>query len=112
MVHHGSGRAFRHHLLRETITDFADPAECNDPIQGRGKTGRSEETDLLAFAELYRLFRRERFDLVHTHNPKPGVMGRIAARSAGVPCVVNTVHGLYATPDDRLARRVPVTEVP
>ncbi len=58
--------------------------------------------------ELYRLFRRERFDLVHTHNPKPGVIGRPMARAAGVPVVVNTVHGYYATPDDRARRRIPV----
>jgi glycosyltransferase involved in cell wall biosynthesis len=64
--------------------------------------------DLLAFRELLVMFRRERFDLVHTHNPKPGVLGRIAGRMAGVPCVVNTVHGLYATPDDSVARRATV----
>ena len=64
--------------------------------------------DLRAFAELVRLLRRERFDLLHTHNPKPGVIGRVAARLARVPLVVNTVHGLYATPEDRLAKRVPV----
>jgi glycosyltransferase involved in cell wall biosynthesis/ribosomal protein S18 acetylase RimI-like enzyme len=63
--------------------------------------------DLLAFAELWRLLRRERFDLVHTHNPKPGVIGRVAARLAGVP-VVNTVHGLYATPEDRLRKQAAV----
>jgi glycosyltransferase involved in cell wall biosynthesis/ribosomal protein S18 acetylase RimI-like enzyme len=65
-------------------------------------------SDLIAFAELLRLFGRERFHLVHTHNPKPGVMGRMAARLAGVPCVVNTVHGLYATPDDPARKRIPV----
>ena len=64
--------------------------------------------DLRAFAELVRLLRRERFDLLHTHNPKPGVIGRVAARLARVPLVVNTVHGLYATPEDRPAKRVPV----
>lgn len=64
--------------------------------------------DALAFGELLRIFRRERFDLVHTHNPKPGVLGRIAARAAGVPHVVNTVHGLYATREDRARRRMPV----
>jgi glycosyltransferase involved in cell wall biosynthesis len=64
--------------------------------------------DAAAFAELLGILRRERFDLVHTHNPKPGVMGRIAARLAGTKAVANTVHGLYATPDDRLARRAPV----
>jgi glycosyltransferase involved in cell wall biosynthesis/ribosomal protein S18 acetylase RimI-like enzyme len=61
--------------------------------------------DVRAFAELVRILRRERFDIVHTHNPKPGVLGRIAARLAGVPCVVNTQHGLYAMPEDRPARK-------
>src|SRR2546429_600198 len=31
--------------------------------------------DLAAPVELYRLFRRLRPDIVHTHNPKPGVYG-------------------------------------
>ena len=61
--------------------------------------------DILAFRELLSIFRRERFDLVHTHNPKPGVMGRVAARLCGVPHVANTVHGFYATPEDRLSKR-------
>jgi glycosyltransferase involved in cell wall biosynthesis len=64
--------------------------------------------DAAAAIELYRLFRRLRPHIVHTHNPKPGVYGRFAARSAGVPLVVNTQHGLYAQPTDRLARRLPV----
>ncbi len=65
-------------------------------------------SDARAFAELVGIFRREGFDLVHTHNPKPGILGRVAARLAGVPCVVNTVHGLYATPEDPARKRIPV----
>lgn len=61
--------------------------------------------DVLAFGELVRLFRRLRPDIVHTHNPKPGVYGRLAARLAQVPVVVNTVHGLYANEDDPVLRR-------
>ncbi|HEV7685678.1 MAG TPA: glycosyltransferase family 4 protein [Acidimicrobiia bacterium] len=64
--------------------------------------------DAAAPRELYRLFRRLRPDIVHTHNPKPGVYGRMAARAARVPLVVNTQHGLYAQPNDRAARRLPV----
>lgn len=64
--------------------------------------------DARAFRELMRILRRERFDVLHTHNPKSGILGRLAARLAGVPCVVNTVHGLYATPEDPLARKLPV----
>jgi glycosyltransferase involved in cell wall biosynthesis len=61
--------------------------------------------DFLALMELWRLFRRLRPDIVHTHNPKPGLYGRVAARAAGVPGVVNTVHGLYASPEDRASRK-------
>lgn len=61
--------------------------------------------DLLAFFELQSLFRRLRPDIVHTHNPKPGLYGRVAARTTGVPAVVNTVHGLYASPEDRAIKR-------
>lgn len=61
--------------------------------------------DLRALAALTALFRRERFDLVHTHAPKTGVLGRIAARLAGTPGIVNTVHGLYGTEPGRPARR-------
>jgi glycosyltransferase involved in cell wall biosynthesis len=61
-----------------------------------------------AFLELLAILRRERFDIVHTHNPKPGLFGRAAARAGRARCVLNTVHGLYAMPDDPLAKRVPV----
>jgi glycosyltransferase involved in cell wall biosynthesis len=61
--------------------------------------------DALALGELRREFRHLQPDIVHTHNPKPGVLGRLAARSARVPAVVNTVHGLYALPSDRALKR-------
>jgi glycosyltransferase involved in cell wall biosynthesis len=64
--------------------------------------------DAQAVAELVSVFRRLRPDIVHTHNPKPGVYGRVAARVARVPVVVNTVHGLYAQPEDRIVRRAAV----
>lgn len=62
-------------------------------------------SDLAALGELHSLFRRLRPDVVHTHNPKPGLYGRVAARAARVPAVVNTVHGLYAVATDRWTRR-------
>jgi glycosyltransferase involved in cell wall biosynthesis len=61
--------------------------------------------DVRSAWQLWRVLRRERPDVLHTHNPKPGLYGRIVGRLARVPIVVNTVHGLYATPDDPLARR-------
>jgi glycosyltransferase involved in cell wall biosynthesis len=61
--------------------------------------------DARVVPELVSVFRRLRPAIVHTHNPKPGLYGRIAARLARVSVVVNTVHGLYAQPQDRFARR-------
>jgi len=52
-------------------------------------------TDLLSLWQLYRVMRRERFTIVHTHNPKPGLLGQLAARMARVPIVINTLHGFY-----------------
>jgi glycosyltransferase involved in cell wall biosynthesis len=51
--------------------------------------------DMVALVHLTRLLRREHFTIVHTHNPKPGLLGQLAARWAGVPVVVNTLHGFY-----------------
>lgn len=64
--------------------------------------------DLRALAEVHGVFRELRPAIVHTHNPKPGVYGRLAARAASVPIVINTVHGLYAQPDDPRLRRTVV----
>lgn len=49
--------------------------------------------DLVAFVRLWRLMRRVRPHVVHTHTAKAGAVGRIAARLAGVPVVVHTFHG-------------------
>jgi glycosyltransferase involved in cell wall biosynthesis len=49
--------------------------------------------DLRALAGLVRLMRAWRPAIVHTHTAKAGLLGRIAARAAGVPTVVHTYHG-------------------
>jgi glycosyltransferase involved in cell wall biosynthesis len=51
--------------------------------------------DLGALVALVRLFRRLRPHLVHTHTPKANLLGRLAARAAGVPVVVATEHGFF-----------------
>jgi len=49
--------------------------------------------DLRAYRDLYRLFRRGQFQLVHTQSSKPGILGRLAAHRAGVPAIVHQVQG-------------------
>jgi len=61
--------------------------------------------DLRAAHQLWRILRRERVDVLHTHNPKPGLYGRVVGRATGAPVVVNTVHGLYAAPGDPWLKR-------
>ena len=51
--------------------------------------------DLISLWHLYRVLRRERFTIVHTHTPKACLYGQLAARLARVPIVVSTVHGFY-----------------
>lgn len=50
-------------------------------------------SDLLAFWEIWRYLRAHPCEVVHTHSSKAGILGRWAARLAGVPLVVHTVHG-------------------
>jgi glycosyltransferase involved in cell wall biosynthesis len=49
--------------------------------------------DARALLGLYRVIRAFRPHVVHTHAAKAGLLGRIAARLAGVPVVVHTYHG-------------------
>ena len=49
--------------------------------------------DFLAFRDLKQFFINEKFDVVHTHSSKAGVIARIAANRAKVPLIVHTVHG-------------------
>src|ERR687886_2509034 len=50
--------------------------------------------DAVAFWKLYRLIRRGRYHIVHTHSSKAGVLGRLAAKLAGTPFIVHTLHSL------------------
>ena len=49
--------------------------------------------DYLAYKELKKIFAERKFDVVHTHSSKAGIIGRAAAWKAEVPFVAHTVHG-------------------
>jgi glycosyltransferase involved in cell wall biosynthesis len=49
--------------------------------------------DFLALKRLERIFRERKPCIVHTHSGKAGILGRLAARRAGVPLIIHTIHG-------------------
>ena len=51
--------------------------------------------DAIAFLKLLFLFRKKKYDIVHTHSAKAGILGRIAAKIANPETIViHTIHGL------------------
>ena len=99
------------------LTTVSAPGPHVDAILERGhrhiaipSLSRSMDlcSDRNAWSELRSVFEQVRPDIVHTHNPKPGVLGRLLARRCQVPIVVNTVHGLFAQPTDPVAKRAAV----
>jgi len=53
----------------------------------------SLKNDLFAFISIYRLIKRIKPHIVHTHTSKAGMLGRLAACLARVPIIIHTPHG-------------------
>lgn len=50
---------------------------------------------LRALFYLTLFFRQQRFDVLHAHTPVAALIGRVAAKLAGIPLVIYTAHGFY-----------------
>lgn len=50
--------------------------------------------DLICLWKLIQLFKQEKPDIVHTHTPKAGLLGMIAAKFSGVKVRIHTVAGM------------------
>ena len=51
--------------------------------------------NLRAFFMILHLMKKRKYIMVHTHTPVASFLGRIAAKIAGVPHIVYTVHGFH-----------------
>jgi glycosyltransferase involved in cell wall biosynthesis len=51
--------------------------------------------NIISLYNLYKLFKKEKPDIVHVHTPVAAVLGRIAAKKAKVPIIIYTAHGFY-----------------
>lgn len=50
--------------------------------------------DIKCILQLTRFLKNEKFDIVHTHSSKAGIIGRIAAKLSNTPITIHTAHGL------------------
>jgi len=62
-------------------------------------------SDLIALFQLISFFKKEKFDIVHTHTPKASLLGQLAAKIVGVPTIINTIHGFYFQKGDYWLKR-------
>lgn len=63
-------------------------------------------TDLKSLWQLYRLFRKERPDIIHSHTPKAGLLAMLAAKMAGIKIRIHTIAGLRFMTAKGMTRRV------
>jgi glycosyltransferase involved in cell wall biosynthesis len=62
--------------------------------------------DIKALWQLYKLLKKEKPAIVHTHTPKAGLLGMMASRLAGVPIRMHTVAGLPLMENKGVKRKI------
>lgn len=86
----------------EVLMISADGAELNDVIASEGcrhvivpMTRRiTPLQDLKCLIQLIKIFKKEQPDIVHSHTPKAGLLGMLAAKYCGVKIRIHTVAGM------------------
>jgi glycosyltransferase involved in cell wall biosynthesis len=86
---HGLGKEFEFHVLGVLAEPF--PTIAGSLGVKCTALPPASKVDLAALLRLRKEFRARRIDLVHTHDTRGGLLGRIAARAAGLPAV-HTAH--------------------
>lgn len=90
--HHDPADSVPEFLALREVGRFADEIrQVGCPVHQLKPAGRIGQ-----IRQMMELFRRGRFDVVHTHNTYPHLYASVAARLAGVPVVINTRHGQRA----------------
>lgn len=62
--------------------------------------------DLRTLFLLYRFIKKEKPDIVHSHTPKAGLLGMLAAKFAGVKIRIHTIAGLRFTTSKGFTRMI------
>jgi glycosyltransferase involved in cell wall biosynthesis len=84
------------------VEAISAPGEPLEEVRARGipvqtvpiRREPSPRADLRSLAALKELFARRRYRVVHSHTPKAGLLAPLAARLAGTPFILHTIHGL------------------
>lgn len=99
--------------FRVIVCCIREGGEIADELQRRGFTvfvlGRMQGRgfDGGAVRDIYRLIKKERIDILRTHQYHANLYGRIAGALARVPVIIPSFHNLYRSPEKpKMHRRV------
>ncbi len=77
-----------------TLRDKAMGKGVNLIIISQLRRNLNPVRDLLAVTQLIIHFMKNRYDIIHTHSSKAGIIARISAFLTGCPVIIHTIHGL------------------
>ena len=87
-----SGKGYK--IQGEDILDYVSRQENIRVIPVEMTRKITPIKDLIAVYKLYRIFKKEKPNIVHSHTPKAGTLSMIAANLAGIPNRLHTIAGL------------------